>query len=101
MVAQGAGLYNPYTLSGAMAVDGVAVSCHNSWLAAGLMQTVGLRPDWLPSLFQAAYAPARLLYSYLGKRAYVSSLESAAAVGKGVGGLAALLGLTAPAAASA
>ena len=31
------GLYNPYTLSGTIVVDGVAASCHSSWILDGLL----------------------------------------------------------------
>ena len=30
------GLYNPYTLSGSIVVDGVAASCHSSWILDGV-----------------------------------------------------------------
>mgnify|MGYP003312984875 CR=1 FL=1 len=31
------GLYNPYTLSGTIVVDGVLASCHSSWILDGLV----------------------------------------------------------------
>ena len=31
------GLYNPYTLSGTIVVDGVAASCHSSWILDGFL----------------------------------------------------------------
>ena len=31
-----AGLFNPYTLSGSIVVDGVAASCHSSWILDGV-----------------------------------------------------------------
>ena len=30
------GLYNPYTLSGSLVVDGIAASCHSSWILDGV-----------------------------------------------------------------
>ena len=30
------GLFNPYTLSGSIVVDGVAASCHSSWILDGV-----------------------------------------------------------------
>ena len=41
------GLYNPYTLSGTIVVDGVAASCHSSWILDGLLPPrVAVRVTW-------------------------------------------------------
>ena len=40
------GLFNPYTLSGSIVVDGVAASCHSSWILDG----VACPPAWKPPL---------------------------------------------------
>jgi hypothetical protein len=59
------GLFNPYTLSGAIVVDGVAASCHSSWVLDGAFAALGVS---IPAGYQAAFAPIRALYRLLGAR---------------------------------
>jgi hypothetical protein len=60
------GLFNPYTLSGAIVVDGVAASCHSSSFMDVAFAALGVP---LPAGYQAMYAPVRALYRVLGARA--------------------------------
>jgi len=55
------GLYNPYTLSGSIVVDGVAASCHSSWILDGL-----LPPRVAAVVYQRLFAVPRLAYKMLG-----------------------------------
>jgi hypothetical protein len=64
------GLYNPYTLSGTILVNGVVASSHSYWFADAAFDALGLPPAWLPGLYQAMLAPARLLFWALGSQAY-------------------------------
>jgi hypothetical protein len=59
----GAGLFNPYTLSGSIVVDGVAASCHSSSALDGIFELMGIS---IPGGYQAAFAPVRALYRALG-----------------------------------
>jgi len=59
----GTGLFNPYTLSGSIVVDGVAASCHSSWALDGLFELTGIS---VPDGYQAAFAPVRAMYRVLG-----------------------------------
>ena len=59
----GAGLFNPYTLSGAIVVDGVAASCHSSSALDGAFRRMGVS---VPDGYQAAFAPLRAMYRALG-----------------------------------
>jgi hypothetical protein len=59
----GAGLFNPYTLSGSIVVDGVAASSHSSSALDGLFELAGVS---IPRGYQAAFAPVRALYRALG-----------------------------------
>jgi hypothetical protein len=63
------GLFNPYTLSGAIVVDGVAASCHSSWVLDGAFAALGVS---VPAGYQAAFAPLRALYRLLGARRMAS-----------------------------
>ena len=57
------GLYNPYTLSGTIVVDGVVASCHSSWILDGLL------PPRLAAIFyQRLFVVPRLAYKLLGPR---------------------------------
>ena len=59
------GLFNPYTMGGAIVVDGVVASAHSGWLIDGA--AARLRAGHLlPAFFQAAFAPLRALYALLG-----------------------------------
>jgi hypothetical protein len=59
------GLFNPYTLSGAIVVDGVSASCHSSSFLDGAFAALNIP---LPTGYQALYAPVRALYRLLGAR---------------------------------
>ncbi|CAE7940671.1 SHH [Symbiodinium sp. KB8] len=63
----GFGLYNPFTLSGNIVVNGVLASAHSSWFMDGLVS-----PRFrhhLPSFYQAVLMPGRFLYTIAGPRA--------------------------------
>jgi hypothetical protein len=64
------GLYNPYTLSGTILVNGVAASSHSYWFADAAFDALGLPAAWLPGLYQAVLAPVRLLVWAMGPQAY-------------------------------
>lgn len=55
------GLYNPYTLSGTIVVDGVVASCHSSWILDGL-----LPPHVAAVVYQRLFVIPRLAYKLLG-----------------------------------
>ena len=57
------GLYNPYTLSGTIVVDGVAASCHSSWILDGV-----LPPRVAAVAYQRLFVVPRLAYKFLGPR---------------------------------
>jgi hypothetical protein len=59
----GRGLFNPYTLSGSIVVDGVAASCHSSSFLDGAFEALNIP---LPAGYQALYAPVRALHRLLG-----------------------------------
>jgi hypothetical protein len=59
------GLFNPYTLSGAIVVDGVAASCHSSSFLDGAFAALNIP---YPAGYQALLAPMRALYRLLGAR---------------------------------
>ena len=61
----GVGLYNPYTTSGLIVVDGVSASCHSSWILDGLFKMMGVS---LSSGYQAVFAPIRAVYSLIGAK---------------------------------
>lgn len=66
-VVQRRGLFNPFTMSGDIVVNGVLASAHSDWLLDAVM------PDaWahrLPAIYQVLMAPARLMYKMLGAEA--------------------------------
>ncbi|KAF6250437.1 hypothetical protein COO60DRAFT_1465450 [Scenedesmus sp. NREL 46B-D3] len=64
------GLYNPYSLSGTILVNGVVASSHSYWFADAAFDALGLPAAWLPGLYQAVLAPARLLFWAMGPQAY-------------------------------
>jgi hypothetical protein len=88
------GIYNPYTLSGTIVVNGVVASCHSEWFADATFDALGLSPGWLPGLYQAALAPARGLWTALGKERYIQQYNkldrqygvSQQCAGRGLGG---------------
>ena len=55
------GLYNPYTLSGSIVVDGVVASCHSSWILDGV-----LPPRVAAVAYQKLFVVPRLAYKLLG-----------------------------------
>eukprot|EP00746_Dinoflagellata_sp_MGD_P131925 gnl/MRDRNA2_/MRDRNA2_65660_c0_seq1.p1 gnl/MRDRNA2_/MRDRNA2_65660_c0~~gnl/MRDRNA2_/MRDRNA2_65660_c0_seq1.p1 ORF type:complete len:551 (+),score=86.21 gnl/MRDRNA2_/MRDRNA2_65660_c0_seq1:29-1681(+) len=57
------GLYNPYTLSGNLVVDGVVSSAHSNWILDDLTPAscIGL----LPSVYQVLFFPGQILYHIL------------------------------------
>jgi hypothetical protein len=59
------GLFNPYTLSGSIVVDGVAASVHSSSALDGVFRALGVP---LPAGYQFCFAPARWAYAALGAR---------------------------------
>jgi hypothetical protein len=75
-----AGLFNPYTLTGAIVVDGVVASCHSSSFADAAFERLGVS---LPAGYQALFAPLRALYRAIGPAAaeWVQGTVGAAAIG--------------------
>ncbi|KAK7241062.1 hypothetical protein SO694_00053039 [Aureococcus anophagefferens] len=57
------GLYNPYTLSGTIVVDGVLASCHSSWILDGLVP-----PRVAAPVYQRAFVVPRVAYKLIGPR---------------------------------
>ena len=55
------GLYNPYTLSGTIVVDGVVASCHSSWILDGLAP-----PRVLAKVYQRLFVVPRAAYKLIG-----------------------------------
>ena len=62
------GLYNPYTMTGRIVVDGVLASCHSSAMLDGLFHKLGIP---LSTGYQVAFAPIRFLYTLLGPRIFL------------------------------
>merc|ERR1712014_128848 len=67
-----AGMYNPYTLTGNMIVNGAAVSAHSSWIFDSWMPT-SLTAS-LPAIYQALFFPGRVLY-LIGGSAAANALD--------------------------
>ena len=65
------GLYNPFTLSGNIVVNGVLASAHSSWFLDGVLASEKLRHlrPVLPSVYQTILLPGRWLYGIFGSRA--------------------------------
>lgn len=57
------GLYNPYTLTGTIVVNGVIASAHSDWILDYVVPSAWTR--WLPSIYQALFFPGRVLYGLL------------------------------------
>ena len=55
------GLFNPYTHSGSIVVDGVVASCHSSWILDGV-----LAPRIAAEVYQRLFVVPRLAYKILG-----------------------------------
>jgi len=66
----GTGLFNPYTMSGSIVVDGVAASCHSSSALDRIFELVGVS---VPDGYQTAFAPVRALYRVLGAERMASA----------------------------
>lgn len=58
------GMYNPYTLSGTIVVDGVVASSHSHWILDDYVPDSALH--YLPMLYQAAFFPGRVLFWMAG-----------------------------------
>ncbi|KAL2644051.1 hypothetical protein R1flu_011638 [Riccia fluitans] len=65
------GLYNPFTLSGTIMVNGLAASSHSDWFLDQTFDFLGLTHQ-LPDAYQIVLSPARALYYLLGKEVYIS-----------------------------
>lgn len=57
------GIYNPYTLSGAIVVNGAVASAHSDWILDDVVPESWTQ--YLPYVYQAFFLPGRWLY-YLG-----------------------------------
>jgi len=58
------GLYNPYTLSGKIVVNGVVASAHSNWVLDDW--TPSSMSQYLPAVYQLLFLPGRLLYQLVG-----------------------------------
>jgi hedgehog protein len=65
------GLYNPFTLSGTIVVNGVVASSHSDWFLDSFFQFFNL-VHWLPAAYQLVLFPVRMLYYGLGKTVYIT-----------------------------
>jgi len=61
------GLYNPYTLSGKIVVNGVIASAHSDWVLDAW--TPAWMSQYLPGIYQILFLPGRLLYQLAGAAA--------------------------------
>jgi hypothetical protein len=79
-LAPHAGLFNPYTLSGTIVVDGVAASVHSSSFADAAFAALGVS---IPAGYQALFAPLRALYRAVGPAAaeWIQRTAGAAVIG--------------------
>jgi len=66
------GMYNPYTMSGRIVVDGVLASCHSSSLFDRVFNLFGIP---LSTGYQVVFAPIRLIYRVLGPQIYSGMFE--------------------------
>merc|ERR1719203_1475571 len=60
------GLYNPYSLTGNIVVNGVLASAHSDWILDSLLSG---HESYLPSIYQALFFPGRVLYHTVGAKA--------------------------------
>lgn len=58
------GMYNPYTLGGSIIVNDMLASAHSNWILDDY--TPESMTGYLPAIYQALFAPGRLLYSFAG-----------------------------------
>ncbi len=63
-------MFNPYTLSGSIVVDGVAASCHSSSALDRIFELAGVS---VPVGYQTAFAPVRALFRVLGAERMASA----------------------------
>lgn len=56
------GVFNPFTMHGTLAVNGIVASSHSDWFLDDLADSLGVT-HMLPTIYQAVLAPARGLYS--------------------------------------
>lgn len=61
------GLYNPYTLSGKIVVNGVVASAHSNWVLDDF--TPPSMSQYLPAVYQLMFLPGRVLYQLAGASA--------------------------------
>lgn len=59
------GLFNPFTMTGQLIVNGVLASSHSDWFLDSAAQQLGME-RYLPSIYQALLAPARWMYQLAG-----------------------------------
>lgn len=64
---QKSGLFNPYTLSGNIIVNGVVASAHSSWILDRF--AFGQSHQSLPEVYQVLFWPGRMLYMFFGPQA--------------------------------
>ncbi|KAK9802866.1 hypothetical protein WJX72_001976 [[Myrmecia] bisecta] len=76
------GLFNPYTKTGTIVVDGFLASCHSDWILDSLVPA-GCSHH-LPAVYQALFAPLRLAYNLLGAAAWASLLDMTQVVPAGL-----------------
>ncbi|KAJ3338121.1 hypothetical protein HDU83_008331 [Entophlyctis luteolus] len=69
------GLYNPYTLSGRIIVNGIQASSHSGSFLDQPFKLLGINTKYLPGTYQSLFSAARTAYYLLGK-------EKSAVVGK-------------------
>ena len=63
------GLYNPYTMTGRIVVDGILASCHSSSMLDGFLYALGI--ENLATGYQIAFAPIRFVYTLLGPKMFL------------------------------
>ena len=68
------GVFNPFTLTGDLVVNGVVASSHSEWFLDSIAESLGL-VHLLPTVYQAVLAPARGLYHMVGPQAARQELE--------------------------
>jgi len=81
------GIYNPFTLSGSIVVNGVVASSHSDWFLDDIAAKYGWT-SMLPAIYQAVLMPARGLYHVVGAevarrelQTYQAELEMATEAG--------------------
>lgn len=58
------GVFNPYTTSGNIIVDGVVASCHSSWILDAFIPESF--QQWIPAIYQMVFLPGRWIYKMFG-----------------------------------